>query len=127
LIKGNPEGTIAGIIGGIGEDIFSSIAFGINSMGCMITSYLIGIIEKKIYKDNIFIPGIFAFVGTIMKEMIVFLFLYLTRAQRSIAADMMDIIIPEAIYNTIMAVIFYRLFVKLSRRFSIGKHGSLNT
>lgn len=127
LIKGNPEGTIAGIIGGIAEDIFSGIAFGINSIGCMITSFLIGSIETKIYKDSVFIPGIFTFIGTIIKELIAFLFLYLTRAQRDIVSDVLYIILPEAIYNAIIAALFYKFIAKLGSRFNISKPGGYNT
>lgn len=121
LIKGNPEGTITGIIGGLTEDIFSGIAFGINSLGCMVTSFLIGCIEGRIYKDNVFVPGVFTFIGTLAKESIVFLFLYLTKAQRNIADDLVSIMIPEAIYNMLLAALFFRFVVKLSNKLSISK------
>lgn len=127
LIKGNPEGTIAGIIAGVLEDVFSGIPFGINSIGCMIIAYLIGSIEQKLYKDNVFVPGLFTFGGTVLKEMIALLFLYLTRAQRSFAADFFNIILPEALYNTVITIIFYRLIVKLSGKFYITKSGGFNS
>jgi rod shape-determining protein MreD len=117
LIRGNPEGTIVGAAGGIVEDVFFGGSFGINSIACMISAYFTGLVEEKIYKDNIFIPGIFTFCATIVKEMIVFLFMYLTRASMDISIVFTHIIVPEAIYNTILAVIFFRYLVKINTRF----------
>lgn len=117
LIKGNPAGTIIAIWGGILEDIFFQGAFGINSLSCMLTAFIIGNIEGKIYKDNLFVPGIFAFGGTVIKEMIVYLFLYLTRTNLNITTALINKIIPEAIYNTVLIVMVYRYVVKLTNKF----------
>lgn len=117
LIRGNPQGTVIGIFGGVLEDVFFAAVFGINSIACMLTAFLIGNVEGKIYKDNIFIPGIFAFGGTLVKELIVYLFLYLTRSNLDIAVALTNKIVPEAIYNTIFIVIFYRYVVTLNSRF----------
>ena len=116
LIKGNPTGTIIGITGGIMEDIFFGGAFGVNSIACMITSFLVGSIEGKIYKDNIFIPAIFTFTGTIIKELIVFLFLYLTRTNLDVITALTNKVIPEAIYNTLLAALFFRYVAKLNNK-----------
>ncbi|KPU42246.1 rod shape-determining protein MreD [Oxobacter pfennigii] len=112
LIKGNPLGTIVGIGGGILEDIFFQGAFGINSISCMLAAFIIGSVEGKIYKDNVIVPGFFVFAGTVIKEMIVYLFLYLIRTELDIMTALTSKIIPEAIYNTILAFLFYRYIVK---------------
>lgn len=117
LIRGNPWGTVIGIAGGIFEDVFFPGAFGINSLACMLTAFLIGNVETKIYKDNIFVPGLFAFGGTMIKELIVYLFLYLTRTNINLVMVLTNTIIPEAIYNTILIIVFYRYVVKFSSKF----------
>lgn len=127
LIRGNPAGTAAGIFLGVTEDIFFSGVFGINSIACMLTVYFIGSIEGKIYKGNIFVPAIFTFIATLIKEMFVFLFLYLTRANMNIVIVLTSIIIPEAIYNTILAAILFRLVAKFNNRFLLNKSGGFNT
>lgn len=127
LIKGNPEGTIAGIFDGLAEDIFFSGIYGINSIACMITAFFIGSIEGRIYKDNIFVPGIFTFIGTLIKELIVFLFLYLTRENINVTMALTSTIIPEAIYNTILAVIFFKSIVKFNNKFLLNKSSGFNT
>jgi rod shape-determining protein MreD len=114
LVKGNPRGTVVGIAGGVMEDVFFGGAFGINSLACMITAFVIGSIEGKLYKDNMFVPGIFAFMGTVVKESIVFLFLYLTRQNLDIASVMTNIIVREAVYDTILAALFFRYVAKLT-------------
>lgn len=122
LVRGNPLGTAVGVFGGITEDIFFGDAFGINSIAIMITAYFIGFFEDKIYKDNIFVPGIFTFVGTLIKEMIVFLFMYLTRASMDISVVLMNIIIPEAIYNSVLSAILFRYVAKLCDRVLIEQN-----
>jgi rod shape-determining protein MreD len=117
LIRGNPEGTIVGIAGGILEDVFFGYTFGINSIACMLTAYLIGTIENKLYKDNIFIPAIFVFTGSLIKELIVYLFLYLTRSSFGIVYAFNNVILREAIYNTILGAIFFRYIVKMNNKY----------
>ncbi|HBM79453.1 MAG TPA: rod shape-determining protein MreD [Clostridiaceae bacterium] len=124
FVRGNPEGTVAGILCGLFEDIFFAGAFGINSIGCMITTYLIGSMEGNLYKDNIFIPGIFTFIGSILKECIVMLMLYLTRNNIVLYSALTKIIIPEAIYNTIIVVLFFKFAAKISSRYYIMKPGN---
>lgn len=126
LAVGNPYGTITAILGGIIVDIFSGAPFGIQSIGYMVSVYLIGAVEGKIYKDNIFVPGIFTFLGSIVKESIVGAFLYLTGAQISFYPYLLKFIIPLAIYNTVLAAIFYRYIGKLMVKLSLNKPGGFN-
>lgn len=126
LIIGNPWGTFAGLLGGIILDVFSGGAFGSQSLACMVTAYLIGTIEGKIYKDNIFIPGIFTALGTFIKEIIVYVFLYLTRANAGVSYYIRAIILPQMLYNTLLTVLLYRYVVKLAVKLSINKPGGFN-
>lgn len=117
LVKGNPECALVGIFGGILEDVFFGYAFGINSIACMLTSYLIGLVEGKLYKDNIFIPAIFVFGGTIIKESIVYFMLYLTRSDINIVYAFNNIILREAIFNLLFANITFKYVEKICRRY----------
>lgn len=117
LVRGNPWGIVVGIGGGILEDIFFRGAFGINSIACMLTAFLVGTLESKIYKDNYIVPLVFTFAGTVVKELIVYLFLYLTRSSFDISTAVMSIIIPEAIYNSLLAVLFFRYVIKLTDKY----------
>lgn len=116
LNVGNPWGTVIGIAGGILEDIFFMNGFGVNSLSCMITAYLMGLAEEKIYRDNIFIPGVFTFAGTIIKESIVLLLLYFTKSQHNFAYAFNDIIIWEAVYNTVLAALLSRIIYRIGDR-----------
>lgn len=122
LIKGNPECVLVGVFGGILEDIFFGYAFGINSIACMITAYLIGLLEGKLYKDNIFIPVLFVFGGTVVKEFIVYLMLYLTRNDINIMFALNNIILREAIYNVLFANISFRYIEKMCSRYFPDKN-----
>lgn len=126
LIIGNPYGTAAAILGGVLIDTFSGAPFGIQSLGYMISVYLIGIVEGKIYKDNVFVPGIFTFLGTLIKETIVGIFLYLTKANISLYSYLLVAVIPQAIYNTVLAALFYRYVGKLMMKLSLNKPGGFN-
>lgn len=117
LIFGNPRGTIVGIAGGLLEDIFFGGAFGINSLACMLTAFLIGSIESVLYKDNIFIPGLFTITGTVIKELIVFFFLYLIRMDLSFSTVFMNIVLPEAVYNSVLTIVFYRYMKAMSTKY----------
>lgn len=117
LVRGNPECTIVGIFGGILEDIFFGYAFGVNTVACMITAYLVGLVEGKLYKDNIFIPAIFVFGGTFVKELIVYFLLYLTRSNINIMFALNNIILREAIYNILFAGIFFKYIAKMCKNY----------
>ena len=123
---GNPWGTFIGLFGGILLDVFSGGAFGIQSIAYMITAYLIGLVEGKLYKDNVFIPGLFTFAGTFVIKMIEYVLLYLTRADVSISYYVTAVILPQALYNTLLTIIFFRYIVKLAAKLSISKPGGFN-
>lgn len=121
LINGNPRGTIMGIAGGMLKDVFFSGVFGLNSIACMVCAYLIGMVEGKIYKDNIFIPSIFTFLGTIIKESIVFALLFLTKLNHeNIIESLTNVILPEAIYNAVLAAILFKFFSRLNEKYFSG-------
>ncbi len=118
LINGNPRGTVMGIAGGMLKDVFFGGVFGLNSIACMICAYLIGIVEEKVYKDNIFIPSIFTFLGTILKELIVFALLFVTRLNHeNFIESLTSVILPEAIYNAVLAAILFKFFSRLNEKY----------
>ncbi|WP_027338569.1 rod shape-determining protein MreD [Halonatronum saccharophilum] len=107
--KGKTAGGIAGFIIGFLQDLFSGNLFGINAITKTIVGYLLGFLSKVIYQDNFIIVAIITFFATIINQGMIIFF----TGGIDIESALKEIIIPLAIYNTIITLIIYPVVYKL--------------
>lgn len=110
---GKNKGAIIGFIVGILQDIIFGRIVGLNASVYMITGYLVGLINRKVFKENLLIPFTLTAVATVFCESIILLLLYLLGYRIELFNFLKKMLVIEVLYNSIFSVIVYIYVAKL--------------
>lgn len=123
LLNGPRAGALAGLTGGMLQDLMFGRYIGMNAFAKLIVGYLFGILERKIYKDNILIPMASVFLAAFLNETIIYMLGWasgnLNPAEQGFGgyfSMMSSVILPAAIYTGFLAPFIYRKFYSSSRK-----------
>jgi len=116
LLNGPNKGALFGFIGGLAQDILIGRFIGMNALTKMITGYLIGQVEQRVYKDHVLVSAAFLFAGTMINETLYFMVSRMVGLKMEWARAFDQVILPVAIYNAVLAPFFYRLFYRSHTR-----------
>lgn len=123
LLHGPYEGALMGLTGGLLQDLLFGQNLGMNTLAKLAVGYVFGILEKKIYKDNILIPMVALFLGTLLNETILYFlrfFSYLIRPDDgsvgSYFVALQSVMLSVAIYNACLAPFIYGRFYRSSHK-----------
>lgn len=116
IMNGSKEGALAGIIGGIIQDLAFGQYLGMNILTKVITGYLCGLLERRIYKENLLIPMIVILIGTLLNEFMLFLFRLMVDISTSSFVNVKEIILITAFYNSIVTLFIYKRFYASSQK-----------
>jgi len=118
LLDSSGIGIIAGLAGGLIQDIMYGGPLGLNAVQYMIIAYLIGLLRDKIFVGKVFVPAVAAFCSTIIRGLMMMGYLYFTRSEIPMSYGFTLVILPEAVYTAVlMPVVFYFLSILFSKRF----------
>lgn len=117
LMRGNIEGAVVGFFCGLMQDCVSGTVIGFYALLGLYLGYVIGSINKKLYRENILIAIFLTFVSSIVYEYLVYLLSTFLRAPLGFIEPMTKVILPEAIYNSAISIIIFIIFIKLHMRF----------
>lgn len=108
FIRGQVEGAIIGLFSGFLIDIFFSSVIGINSIIGLSTGYLSGHFNNDFYQQKTIIPVILTFIFTIFYEATFYIIKIFLQGYPNIFFFFIKIILPEAIYTSIVSIILYK-------------------
>jgi rod shape-determining protein MreD len=112
LLKGRKSGLAIGFIAGLIQDIFVGRFIGLHAVSKMIVGYLLGLMEQKVFKENLFVSVVAVFLGTLMAEFIIwFISLFLFWHYPFLNA-VKQVILPSALVNAIFAPLVYSRLYK---------------
>lgn len=109
-MKGSKTGVIVGFISGLLADIFAADILGMNALLYMYVGFLSGIFHRLFYKDMVLLPLIIVFCGDFLYNFGYYIFRFLLRNKLDFSFYMLDIILPEMVFTTFIALIIYRVF-----------------
>lgn len=121
IYSGRNKGAVIGFFVGILQDIIFGRTIGLNALVFMIVGYLIGLMDQKIFRDNLFIPFIFTALATIIYEMINLLLIFLLGYRIELLNIIKKMLIIEVIYNSIISLIIHYYISKLFKSGLIKK------
>lgn len=117
IMRGSSYGAFIGLGTGLLIDMLYGKTIGINALSYMVTGYIVGQAHENVFKDSFIPPFIFNFVSVIMFQ---HLFMLLSYFSNNIASTgfsyvhtLLKVIIPQAVYNTVIGSIVYRYIYKL--------------
>lgn len=111
IVRDEVESIGVALITGILRDSFFPGAFGINTVLYILIAFIIGFIQKRIYKDSVIVPVIFTFFSSIIKGIFYFIIYYMVSSIFSFSYINIVNILLECIYNSIVSLFLLR-FVK---------------
>lgn len=114
LVRDELECVVFALICGILRDSFFPTVFGINTVVYLATAYGLSQFEKRVYKDAIIIPMMSAFLLTFVKALLYFGYFYVVSIKFNIKNHLLDVVILEAIYNSLLSLIVYRFIKKVN-------------
>ncbi len=121
IYSGRNKGAGIGFFVGILQDIIFGRTIGLNALVFMIIGYLIGLMDQKVFKDNLLIPFIFTALTTIIYEMINLLLIFLLGYRIELLNIIKKMLIIEVIYNSIISLIIHYYISKLFKSGLIKK------
>ena len=116
FMRGEIEGGIIGFLSGFLIDCFFGQILGINALIGLITGFLCGKIFNEFYKNSIFIPFLLTLFFSIFNNILFFFFNIFLRGYPNVFTFFKRIIIPEAIYTSIISFFIYRLLFFINKK-----------
>ncbi len=110
LLKGKTRGAALGFIYGVLEDIYLAKYIGLNAMSKMAAGYLIGLSKDWLNERNCLVPGLLAFLATIVQVLPMIILGPIIGLNYPLRAGFVTIILPMAIYNGSLAVMGYSFY-----------------
>ncbi|WP_297634073.1 rod shape-determining protein MreD [uncultured Clostridium sp.] len=111
LINNEREAVFIGIVSGLLQDIFFGGVFGVNALTNMLICLICAYIGRSVFKRSKLVPIVTIFAMTILKHLAVYAIFHVMHYEVSLSG-----IIYNAIYNSIIMLIGYRLVFKFSKQ-----------
>ncbi len=110
---GSIPGQITGFAGGLFHDSVSNSPFGFLALPKLVVGFIVGMIGRSVLKSNIPTIMLLLFVSTLLKGVITLFLSYIFT--QGLLSSIIQVIIPESLYNAILAPPLFFLFDKIFR------------
>lgn len=117
LLEGRVNGATIGFFAGLCIDAVVGIALGYNALLGMLLGMGLGNINKRFYKENIFVMAICTFISTLLYETALMISSNLIYSQAHYMETLKAVILPEAAINMVLGIIIFLGIIFISRRF----------
>ncbi len=114
LLRGSVEGGIIGLIVGIMMDVMVAKTFGAHSLLGLYTGVVIGYFNQQIFKESKLVAVFLAVTCTFCYEVLYFFLNIFIWEGNNFLFALVNIIIPETIYNAALAIPIYWFVVKVN-------------
>jgi rod shape-determining protein MreD len=112
LLKGPYLGTNIGLFAGFFMDLAAGNIIGVGALCKMLAGFSAGLLEKTIFKDNLLVPVIAVFFGTVIFETLALVIHLSFGANLHFLFVMVHTVLPAACYNAVLAPLIYFLINK---------------
>jgi len=117
LFKGSTVGAMVGFCGGLIYDLTSSSLLGLNALSLTLVGFLVGLIQGKVYGENIVFQVALVFAATLMSNILFFLLSAIFYLASPLGHGLGRIILPAAIYNICLVIPIFWVMRKLLGRY----------
>lgn len=117
LLRGNKEGAVVGFITGLFQDMISGRVIGCYALLGLYLGLIIGSVNKRLYRENFLVVIFFTFISSIIYESLVCLLGIYTQVSVDLLYAFKNIILIEAVYNSIISIVVYVITIILDDKF----------
>ncbi len=115
IFNGPLKGGCLGLAMGFLEDLLAGRFIGVNALCKGIIGWIIGHSERRLYKNNFFVPIVCLIVGTIANAFIYYVLSKLI-GSNIVFIGMVITTIPDIVYNSCFAPLIYAAFYQISAK-----------
>lgn len=115
LVEDSLVGSAIGFFGGLLEDLASTGVVGLNAFTKTLVGYLSGLLDHRVSKW-MFFPLVVVFIATIFNELAFEGLLFLLGERVPFTKAFFRIVLPVAIYNSLLAPLVYSLIKRIFLR-----------
>lgn len=123
-MKGSKTGIIVGFVSGLLADIFAADVIGMNAFLYMCVGFVSGVFNRLFYRDMVLLPLAIVFGGDFLYDFGYYVLRFLLRNKLDFSYYMMDIILPEMIFTTFIALVIYRVFYYIDSKWLVEEQRS---
>ncbi len=123
LFRGPVEGGKAGFLAGLLEDLVVGQFIGMNAFIKMFVGIVVGLFEKRLYRENLLIPTAMVFIGTFIAGTLFILLFNSFGPDIKWIEGLYSLVMPTCLYNTIIGFLIYKPIYRLHKHFK-GKRWS---
>ncbi len=123
ILRGDLEGAIFGFFVGLMQDIFFGRYIGLYALLGMLTGFVCGKPFKDFYPENYLLSFFLVAISIVSYEFIFYFVNFLFRGKVELGLYLRKVIIPEAVYTTILTVPIYPIIYFINAK--VEKHESL--
>jgi rod shape-determining protein MreD len=116
LLEGRIHGATVGFFTGLCIDAVVGIALGFQALLGMLLGLLLGNINKRFFKENIFVMAVCTFTSTILFESAIIFASFLYGVEMDFFLTLKTIILPEALVNSVLGLILFLVIVQVNRK-----------
>ncbi|NTV88964.1 MAG: rod shape-determining protein MreD [Clostridiales bacterium] len=113
LLKGYTEGAVIGCLSGFALDMLTGGLLGFYALLFLYLGIAIGFLNRRLYKENYIVMVFFVLSSTVGFELVVYILTSLGSGM-DLLLSLTLTILPEALYNCIIAVVFYFIMIRVN-------------
>jgi len=116
LLEGRIHGATVGFITGLCLDAVIGLSLGFQALLGMLLGLMLGNINKRFFKENIFVMTACTFISTILYESAIAFSSYIYGVAIDFLPKFENVILPESIINSVIGVLLFLVIVRVNRR-----------
>lgn len=113
LLLGREQGVGMGFFAGLLQDLASGNIFGVNALSKTATGYVAGLMERKVFKENILLPLLAVILATVFNSVLTLAVLLVLGFGVDAAAALANTLFVTA-YNAVLAIPAHRAVYRLA-------------
>lgn len=107
LLYGRKLGMFSGVVGGLLVDAMFSTVIGVSILIYAVIGYVNGIANKLYFKEDLYIPLLSIALSDLVYGVLYYICRFMLRGRMDFPYYLLHVMLPEAIYTTIVGVIIY--------------------
>jgi rod shape-determining protein MreD len=118
LVRGNVEGGIVGFFAGLAQDMLFGGMLGFYALFGMYLGIAAGSTNKRLFRENLLVVVFLTFVYSVIYETLIYIVNTVMSGDIHLWRAMAGVILPEALYNCLAAVLINPILLRADKRFA---------
>ena len=125
LMYGRKLGMFSGFVGGLMIDAMFNSVIGLTILIYSFIGYVNGMLNKLYFKERLYIPVITIVLSDLAYGVLYYVCRFMLRGRMDFLFYLMHVMIPEAVYTGIVALVIYKILLAIDVRISDGEKRSM--